>query len=427
MNPIISTLVRKGFYVPILAASMIVMFLRAPLAAAFIEPLEFATFAAAMLIANAVVMFGAFGYYLQQQREVPRLLVRDDQPAAARSLYDTIYATGLVLITGVAISASGLEVAGLEGHLVALAIVYGFSQQLFLIATVDSKSRGQTTRYALQNLARSLLIILCIVYLGASFPYAELIIGAEIAVNLACALLVLCKVEYFSIRTLLAHAGSGRLFRHVRARALINLIVVSAIGFFSLNLDRWLAAEMLPPTQFSLYAFAWTIMIGAISVQALVSAAVFPAIALRIETTGVRAGFKLASITSVVSLVFMAAALPVFLVLAYWAVTEFVPAYSAASSVFAALYIAGLFRAADNWSPFLIAGNFEQAMLRTNLAALLTGVTGWWLVCRWLGIPVSIHSLANLAVVLSVGTFAAFAALSMWVTARAETPAKPNA
>ena len=60
-----------------------------------------------------------------------------------------------------------VTVGGLPSLILAAGVVHGLSQQIFLLVTVESRSRGDPVAYAFQNFWRSLLV-LCIGWVVAS-------------------------------------------------------------------------------------------------------------------------------------------------------------------------------------------------------------------------------------------------------------------
>ena len=155
----------------------------------------------------------------------------------------------------------------------------------------------------------------------------------------------------------------------MRWSSALALLIVATISFAVLNADRWVAAESFKPERFSQYAFAWTLLTIAQSMQVVINASAFPILARTFATSGVTPTYRLCMTMSCALLICaIVLAFPVW-VLCKFGISRWFPAYGA-SIILVPLFIAvAVLRIADFWSSFMVIIGYETKLIVVNLIA----------------------------------------------------------
>src|SRR3954471_9310997 len=129
---------RQLWYAPVLAAATALMMVRLLAFARVMDLPGFAQISAALLVSSTFTTLGCFGLQSLLQRDMPVLFVRGREWAARVLLAQSVavaYASALVaMLTAYAAPFD----FGSPANLVALGVVHGLSQQLFILASVES-------------------------------------------------------------------------------------------------------------------------------------------------------------------------------------------------------------------------------------------------------------------------------------------------
>src|SRR3569623_1339254 len=268
---------REVWYAPVLGMATALMMVRLFALARLLDIPNFAQASAAVLVSSTFTMLGSRGLQSLLQRDMPIMFVHGRESAARVLLGQSVvaaYATAAIAM--LAARGSPFDF-GSPANLVALGVVHGLSQQLFVLASVESRSRGEPLRFAAQSLVRALLVLAAGLLAAFALRSAAWVVVAELAVSI-----VLSHV-------LLRHTLGPRMFavlrigiarwRRIDWRAAWVLLLVSLLGFALTYADRWGAAIALDAHQFANYAFAGTILAIGLSVQGLVNASASPMLA----------------------------------------------------------------------------------------------------------------------------------------------------
>jgi O-antigen/teichoic acid export membrane protein len=388
------------WYVPVLGAAMALMLLRLLVMARLLDVEAFASYSAGLLVSSSFLMLACFGLQSLLQRDLPVAIVRGRERAGAVLLAQCCIVT--VLSAAVVMAPIGLlqpTLAGLGPGLLALSILHGLAMQVFLLATVESRSRGEPLRFSWQNLARSVLLVTAGALTALWMGGAGWVLGVEMLLSLGLALAFGRRQFASATRpaTIIA-AVAWRRMRCLPWRAALALLAVSFVSFLMVNADRWLAAETLPKPLFASYAFAWMVLLVAQSVQVLVNASLFPMLSRRFARSGHHAAVSAgARISIALLLAGTVIALPAWAVLDY-AVSRWFPAYSEARAILPVLLGVAVLRVSDFWSSVLIITGLESRLLRVNLLGMMLGFCAWVGGCTAVGMgytgPVQIAWLA---------------------------------
>lgn len=408
---------RELWYAPLLALAMGLMLARLLLMARWLDLPAFASYSAALLVSSSFCMLVCLGLQPMLQRDLPMLIVRRRErrgvTLAAQCAIVAIGCAGL----GVLASAAGVAAAGLSPTLFALGVLHGLSQQLFVVATVDSRSRGRPLRFAAENFGRAALILMCGWAAAAVTRSPTWVLLVEALLSTAIAASLLSR----QLRRPALPCGAAwrialRRLPAVRWNSALALLAVSAIAFVLINIDRWVAAQWLSPRHFALYAFAWTLLMVAQSTQVIVASALYPLLARRFAEAGVKTAFGLSARASLGLLAAAgAAAAPVWWMLDA-AIARWFEDYSQARSLLAPFLLVAALRVSDFWSSFLLVVGRETRLLVLQLAAAAVALPVWWGLVAATGAQ-DLGRVALLAVVLGCAGYVACAAAA-WLTAR---------
>ena len=407
---------RQLWYVPLLGLAMGLILVRTLVMAKLLDIPGFAQFSGGLLVSSTFSMLGGLGLYFLLQREMPVQIIRGRERAAALLVMQSLSAATACALAGLVLVAAGIEVGGLGPIILAIGIIHGLSQQVFLIATVESRSRGLPLTFALQTLMRAVIVLAVSIGIGALFKNAVVVLIAEAIVSLLLTYKVLEGVwQRARIGAALVLRLAARRIGRVRWSSAMVLLAVGSISFFLMNIDRWAAVRLLQPTDFAYYAFAWMVLMVAQSMQAVINAAVYPMLARQFASTGRAASFRIAAGAS--SSLLLACAITFWP--AYWlmnaVVMRWFPSYAESRSIFGLFMVVAALRLSDFWSSHLIIVGQERRLLVVNFTTGTIVFASWFhLFVSEVNVTVEIRVLAWLAVGLTLSGYLVTAAVA-WV------------
>jgi O-antigen/teichoic acid export membrane protein len=391
---------RQLWYAPVLAFATALMMARLFALARILDIAGFAQVSAAFLVSSTFTMLGALGLQSLLQREMPIMFVRGRERAAQVLLAQCLvaaYASAAIAMLAAFFAPFDFDS---PANLVALGILHGLSQQVFLLSSVESRSRGEPLRFALQSLMRALLAAaagLCAAYLTRS---AAWVVAVELAVSLALAHSLLWRTLGPHTAAILRAAVDR--WSRIDWRAAWVLLLVALLGFALTYVDRWGAATLLGAHEFANYAFAGTIVAVALSAQGLVNASVYPMLARLYAREGRRACYRLCAQLSLAGLAgAIVLAVPAYFVLGA-AIARWYPGYDVAPALVAPFLVVAAFRVSEFWSNYLMIVGFQGRLLRTNLLAGIAAAIVWGAGMFAARSAVDAVAIAWLAVALSV-------------------------
>jgi O-antigen/teichoic acid export membrane protein len=400
---------RQLWYAPVLALATALMMLRLFALARLLDIPNFAQLSAAFLVSTTFTMLGCLGLQALLQRDMPIMFVHGRERAARVLLAQSVvvaYASAVVAMLAALVVPLDF---GSPANLVALGIVHGLSQQLFVVASVESRSRGEPLRFAVQSLVRSLVIVSGGLATARITRSASAVVVAEALVSLALAHGMLWQTMG---RMVPGIAGTLRIafdrVKRVDWRAAWVLLLVSLLGFALTYSDRWIAASWLDAHDFANYAFAGTVLAIGLSAQSLVNASAYPMLARLYAREGQRACFVLCSKLSLIALAgSLVLAIPAYFVLDA-AVRRWYPAYDVALALLAPFLLVAAFRVSDFWSSYMMITGFQGRLLKVNLLAGAAAASLWAAAVRpWEPAGRAPGQFASLAVLLAVIGYAA--------------------
>lgn len=410
---------RQFWYVPLLGLAMGLILVRTLVMAKLLDIYGFAQFSGGLLVSSTFSMLGGLGLYFLLQREMPVQIIRGRERAAALLLMQSLYAATACAFAGLLLVAAGIEVGGLGSSILAIGIIHGLSQQVFLIATVESRSRGLPLTFSLQMLVRAVIVLAVSIGGGVLLKDAAAVLIAEAIITLLLTYRILQGVwQRARVGAVIVLRLSVRRMSRVRWSSALGLLAVGFMGFLLMSIDRWAAVRLLQPKAFAYYAFAWMVLMVALSIQAVINASVYPMLARRFASTGRAASFRMAAGTSI-SLLLVCA---ITFWPAYWlmnaVVMRWFPVYAESRSIFGLFMLVAALRLSDFWSGYLMIVGKERRLLFVNLTTGAIVFGGWFYLFTSGGNGVvGIRVLAWLAVALALTGYVATAATA-WAVKR---------
>jgi len=407
--------IRQFRYAPFLAVAMILMFVRSLVMARLLDLPAFATYSAGLLVSSSFGALGCLGVQLLLQRELPVMIVHRRESAGCLLVMQCVLtATGCFVIGAVVIMVGGIHLAGLPPAMLLLALIHGLAMQLFLVASVESRSRGQTMRYARQNLGRAVIILFAGAAVAGWVGGAAHVLFVEAVSSLVISGLIYRRqLHAISMHLNVTVTLAWRRLFQVKWSSALIILFVSLIGFLLMNADRWIAAECLSTHSFAQYSFAWTTLTISQSIQLIINSALFPSLARQFAINGPVSAFNTSIKTSLGILAGgVLFALPVWLVLDQ-SVGKWFPAYQEARALLPIFIALSIIRLSDFWSSYLLVVGRETLLLKVNLSGLSVAVAAW---CLWKKIGTNsllINQIAFFALSLAVGLYA-FSGWAAW-------------
>lgn len=373
----------------------------------------FAAYSAGLLVSSTFCMLGCLGLQSIVQRTMPIDLLAGRNRASFVFLIQAMGIAILGALAGSVISLTGLSVAGLSSENLRVSMLHGLSQQLFVLVTTESRSRGEPLRFSYQNLVRALLVVTGAGLSAWMSRSSTLTLLTEAVLSLI--------VSWRLVRDILIRARIGfvlttklalRRLNKIHWNDALSLMSVMIIGFMLVNMDRWIAASFLEPAMFAAYAFGWVIITASQSIQTIINSAIYPSLARRYGAHGQLASFKLACKTSLTLLsMSLIMAWPAYKILLF-VVEKWFPDYAESGQLMFPFLLVATFRVSDFWSSFLIIVGRERVLLATNLFSGLMAFLIWRAFCLYIfDTLLSPVSLAFLALMFSFINFL----LVMWV------------
>lgn len=370
---------KQLWYLPVLGSAMGLMMLRILAMARMLDVAAFGTYSAGLLVSGTFCMLGCLGLQSMLQRDMPVMLMRLRSRAALVLLLQCLLVALACAAAGMLASNFFSSVAGLPSIALSIGIAHGLSQQVFLLVTVESRSRGEPLRYAFQNFWRAACILAASTAVAGQTGSATWVLLAEAAVSLALSYATLdrnLRQARISLAGIVRVAA--RRLGTIRWHTALVLFLVSVLGFLQVNVDRWAAAELLTAERFALYSFAAIVLTVAQSVQSMMNASVYPMLSRRFAVAGLRVTFRLSAGISIATLAAgLLLAIPGLLVFE-GVIDRWFPAYRASTGLLVIFFGIAVLRVSDFWSSFLMISGHETRLLILDALVLFAGAAIWW-------------------------------------------------
>lgn len=402
---------RHLWYAPVLALGMGLMMLRLLIMARILDLPGYAMYSAGLLVSSSFLMLGCLGLQSLLQRDLPMFIVRRRENAGGVLLMQSVLVASICAAIGsVVVLLSEVSLAGLTPMLLVTALIHGLSLQLFLVATVESRSRGETLRFANQNLIRAMFLLVAGSAVAASGLGATMVLVTESVLSLLLAIWLFRKqFDAIPMRLIAALSLAWRRFPLIPWRSALALLAVASFGFLASNADRWFAAQQLTVSAFAQYSFAWTVLMVAQSLQVVVNAFLFPLLARCFAIRGGGIAYVTTVQASLSLLGFgMLMALPLWVLLDYFIGRWFV-AYQDASSLLPVFLVIAVLRISDFWSSYLVVIGHETRLLALNVLSAALAIVIWLLSIRIDSNVIQIKQIALLALLLATIGYAVVA------------------
>lgn len=407
---------RQLWYAPILAAAVCLTLIRLMLLARILDVHNFALLSGGVLVASTFTMLSCLGLYTVLLRDLPVLIVRRREARGAILLIQAMMVALGCAITAAALTPAWVSLASLAPSTILLGLWYGLSQQWFLVANTDCRSRGELIQFAKENLVRSIAVFITGLSVALWTGSACWVLLAESSVAMA---LVVASTHRILVRShVQLKILLGVALRRISAlpwRSAAVLLLNSFVGFAVLNADRWLAASQVDQSDFAKYSFLGIVLVCAQAIQGVIGSAVFPALARLKGVEGPHATFKLCATYSLGTLVIACfCAFPLWWAID-WIVGRWYPNYGSSAALLAVLLAVAVFRVSDFWATHLVVIGKENLLLLVNILATLGGSALWWWVMRYAASPgISVLDIGLFALFLSTLGYAGTAAAAWW-------------
>ena len=331
---------------------------------------DFGLLSKLLLISGLFGTAGSLGFQLMAQRDLPALFAegryRNGLIALCKAI--TVTTTSAFLIS--AFSLLNIPVLGVSGFLFCCSIVHGWSQQVFMLAVIDTRSRLEMMRYAKQVLFKTVVASFVAGGIAALGGGPLGIIFAELFVTLLLSMRLIAAITRNVERRFLWKI-SVRSFKGNDFSTALTLFLSTLLMFFSTNIDRWLAADRLTHDDFGLYSFAWISLTAALSFQALLNAGIFPLISKRRKEGHAKAAFRTTAYISVATLIVGAVVSVMVYLFAQWFLPNLYQRYAPALPLIMPLLFAAVLRLSDFWSSYLIVMHRQNLLMKIQVFLIL--------------------------------------------------------
>lgn len=400
---------------PLLAVAALLAFLRVALYAQLLSVGNFGLLSKAFLISGIFGVAGSLGFHLLAHRELPALFIHKRYRCGMILLGRGAIVTSFVACCLALLPLFGVQPLGMAGAAFTLGLIHGWAQQIFMLSVIESKSRLEMTRYAVRILAKVALSTCGGIAAAIIFGNALMVVAVEFVTTFLLTIAIVKSVLHrvnLRLAVITVIAAQGQTVREWRIAFV--LLVTSLLAFFSFNADRWIAALLLPIDGFGIYSFAWIALLAAQSVQFLINTGVFPVLVRRHASAPGLGAFRLTTAVSFMILFAGVVVAAIGIALVSWGISRWYPAYVAAVPLLPYLFIASVFRLADFWSSYLIVIRRESTLLGIQALTILILVSLWLIYGSKSAVRVSADNLAQLALVLAVGSYTISAFVAFW-------------
>jgi O-antigen/teichoic acid export membrane protein len=365
-------------YAPLLAIAMAGLMVRLLLLARILSVPEFGRASGGFLVASTFCMLGCLGLVSLLQREWPVNMVRGQERRGLVLSAQCIVVAVVSAVAGFVATLLGIGTSTIAPSVFALGLLHGVTQQVFLVVSVESRSRGDSMRYSWQNAARALLVLMFGIGVAWLTESAAAVLAAEaVATGIVAADIFRKALRFGRISAALIIRIACRRLTSVNWIAALTLTATSTMIFLTANADRWVASDLLDSRGFAAYSFAWIVIMVAQASQAILNASIYPHLARTFATAGRPGAFQIGARASTIVLgISLLCALPAGVVID-WSVRRWMPHYEPALALVPWFLAVAALRVSDFWSGFLLVIGHERWLLVLNLLVAAVGVGLW--------------------------------------------------
>lgn len=387
-------------YPLILALAMIIMMIRPLLVAYLLNQSEFASYSTGLLISSTFCMLGCLGLQTVIQKQMPIDLHLGNNNKSLILLIQGILIAILCLFIGGSICFFSPMLLTLGPLGIFVGIINGFSQQVFLLATIESRSVGKYVIFSLQNLFRAFLVILTTLFVAYFIGSAIVTLLVESLVTIIISYGILYRIfNHYDISILNTVVEAMKKILSINWESSLALMLIMILAFALTNIDRWLVVISLSPKAFANYAMAGIILLGAQSLQVIINSAVFPSLAKMYATGNKKHTFAFAKKNSIYFLLIgVAGSVPGFFLIKQ-IILYIYPNYYGAILIIPILIFVAILRMSDFWSSYLIVVGEEKILLLIDIAMIVVSLIIWYTITIFIS-DISIYSIASFAVAI---------------------------
>lgn len=357
-------------YTPLLGLAAFLSLIRITIYSRLLSVGDFGLLSKLLLISSLFGTAGSLGFQLMAQRDLPALFAEGRYRSGLVALCKAITVTTISAVLVSAFSLLNIPILSVSGFLLCCSIVHGWSQQVFMLAVIDTRSRLEMMRYAKQVLLKTLAASVVAATIAALGGGPIGIIFAELLVTLLLSIRLITAITKNIAKRLLWEI-SVRSFKRSDFSTALTLFSSTLLMFFSANIDRWLAADRLKHDDFGLYAFAWISLTAALSFQALLNAGIFPLISRKRKEGHAKAAFRTTASISIATLLAGTVIASMVYVFAQWFLLNKYQRYALALPLIMPLLLAAVLRLADFWSSYLIVMHRQNLLMKIQIFLIL--------------------------------------------------------
>jgi O-antigen/teichoic acid export membrane protein len=419
LRSLLPTNTAQLWYVPIATLAMALMFARLLVYAAQMPTSEYASLSAGFLVSGLVSVLASLGLQPLAQREMPGMLVKQRSRAAVVLLTQAILVSLALTVVGVAATAVGVGWPALSPASAMVAFLHGLAQQVFLLCTIESRSRGSAVQFGWQSLARA-VVVMASGWLAARQMHSAMatLVAEGTVCGLVDAWLLKGIFERGRLHAMTAIRLALRRMRGQRWSAAVVMLLAGMVSYVATNVDRWLAGSMLDREAFANYSFGWVVLLAGMQAQVIVNSAAFPWLARRAASRGQSSALASSAVLSILVLACAAIVAVPGTVAARALVPRHWPAFVASIDLIPVFALCAVLRLGDFWSSYLLVAGHERLLLRVTLVATIGSSLAWWLAFGRYWQPLTAHRMAMLPLFLTLATYLASVLASLLMARR---------
>lgn len=392
---------KQIWYVPFLILSTGLMFFRLLFLAKIFSVENFGFYSFGLLISGFYYIISDMGFKNILQREQPTLLLKGKE---IESFTLTLQCAGVIFFSAITIfililASKYLNLISYDTYLLIASLINGLSLQLFFIVNMEDRNRGELLLSSKHNFYRTFAASIFTILTAIILDSPILALLTEALISFIFALIILLKnAKKIPQSFKIIIKASFKKPSTYRIKASLVFFIITISGYFFINIDRWLAANLLSPKEFSIYSFAWIVISISLSIQSIVNSALYPALVRKLLIDGIIKTYtfieKISKYYAIIAIVII---LPSWIILQYVIKTWFIE-YESSIELLKFFIITSFFLVANFWNIFLTALKKENSILIMNL--LMLGLL--FTILTHLKIDLSKNSLALLGLLFSV-------------------------
>lgn len=365
---------------------------------------EYGLYSLGLLVSGSFSMLSCLGLQLVLQRDSPYFLAKGlERRAAILTIQACIIALLLLLIFLIVALFSALYYR-IE-TIVFIGLLHGFSQQIFIISTVDNRSRGNVLQYSKNNLWRAFFVLGVSCIIGLTCNSSGIILLADAVLTIFFSY-IFFKSSYKNNAYIKACIRAGfNSLKGVKWSVCSIFFINSLIGFSLLNADRWTASILLTVDNFSIYSFAGIIFVFGTSAHALINTSIFPYLSKKNTHLGSKAIFvEVLKLTVILLIGYSLVSIP-FLLMRKEIIEDYFNKYQIVIDVIPIFILISIIRASDFWFTYLMIIGKESTIFYISFITALLSIGSYYIIFKFNYFYASIYTISIVNLVITILIF----------------------